>query len=196
MRTSVILQPLRIIDSVAAANIHFKTMTGPSTLLGKRYLQRLYKTLAVDPRHVSLAARVDRHLVGFVTATEDIEKTASMLHSLLTLDSYRALIKKIIAFQVSPIEILKRFKFESYQAKSYRKPYLSIIAFCVDKYYQRKWIGSQLIHRMEKLAKKKGIKSIYVDTRKSNFSARNFYKKLGFFEKAQIFGNVVFCKQS
>ena len=194
MSNSVVIRPFRIGDITFAASIHFKTITGLSTLLGQSYLRELYKTLVVNPRHVSLAVQADHHLIGFVTATEDIAETSSKLHNLLTLSSYGTLFKKIITFQISLTMFLKRLKFENHQAKSYEKPYLSIVTFCVDRAYQRKGIGSQLIHRIEKEAKKRGAFYIYVDTRQSNSAARSFYRKLGFLEETHVSGNVIFRK--
>ncbi|MEO0102692.1 MAG: ribosomal protein S18-alanine N-acetyltransferase, partial [candidate division WOR-3 bacterium] len=50
----------------------------------------------------------------------------------------------------------------------------------VKKEYQRKGIGSALMSKMLKIAQDKGIKSIYLEVRKSNLPAQRFYEKFGF----------------
>ncbi|MEO0098221.1 MAG: ribosomal protein S18-alanine N-acetyltransferase [candidate division WOR-3 bacterium] len=50
----------------------------------------------------------------------------------------------------------------------------------VKKGYQRQGIGSALMNEMLKIAQENGIKSIYLEVRKSNLPAQRFYEKFGF----------------
>lgn len=50
----------------------------------------------------------------------------------------------------------------------------------VDKDYQRKGIGTRLMNEMIGIAQLRDIKKIYLETRVSNISAQNFYRKFNF----------------
>ena len=56
----------------------------------------------------------------------------------------------------------------------------NILMISVKKEFQNKGVGRKLMNRFEKLAKKEGVKAIYLEVSEKNINAINFYKKLGF----------------
>ena len=194
MRKFVTIGPPLLSDTKIAADLHLKTIPGISSMLGQLYLNKFYKTLIGKTGHMSLAAYADNHLVGIITTTQDISTTLNHLHKLFNLNIYLILFSKVITMQVSPLTIFGRIRFEKYQDKSYKKPYASIVTFCVNSNYQRRGIGSSLIRGVIKKAKEMGINRIYVDTRTTNILANKFYLKIGFRKQGHILGNVIFSK--
>jgi len=56
----------------------------------------------------------------------------------------------------------------------------NILMISVKKEFQNKGVGRKLMNRFEKLAKKEGVKAIYLEVSEKNINAIDFYKKLGF----------------
>ncbi|ABU81760.1 ribosomal protein S18-alanine N-acetyltransferase [Ignicoccus hospitalis] len=63
---------------------------------------------------------------------------------------------------------------------------LHLLNFAVDPQYRGLGIGSALLESLEKLAKKKGLKSIYLEVEEDNYRAMRLYKKMGFVEVGRI----------
>jgi ribosomal protein S18 acetylase RimI-like enzyme len=61
---------------------------------------------------------------------------------------------------------------------------LYISEFAIKKSYRKSGLGSKLIERIEKYAKDKNCKKIWVDT--YEYQAPEFYKKNGFLEQGRI----------
>lgn len=60
--------------------------------------------------------------------------------------------------------------------------YLALLA--VGRAYQRKGIGSSLLHWLEASARAAGARRIRLETRRDNLAARTFYNELGYHEVA------------
>lgn len=189
------IRALRLSDTTLASSIHIDTIPGISSALGESYLKNYYKTLIKNHKGVSIGAEMNNRLVGFATATEDIQEILNQMHKLITLTVCIKILRKAFTYKISPLTIFGRINFEKYQSKSYTKPYLSIVTICVDNAYQKKGIGSYLMVELLKQAKKNGLRYIYVDTRESNDKAIKFYKKFKFSEETRIYENVVFRKK-
>ena len=50
----------------------------------------------------------------------------------------------------------------------------------VSSAFRRIKVGTQLVHRLESYARKKGFRALFVDVDTDNFNALRFYKKIGF----------------
>ena len=61
-----------------------------------------------------------------------------------------------------------------------------IISIAVDKKYQRKKIGTQLVETAQEIFKKYNVKNIRLEVRKGNRTARKFYQNLGFAERTPV----------
>jgi len=61
----------------------------------------------------------------------------------------------------------------------------NILMISVKKEFQNKGVGRKLMNRFEKLAKKEGVKAIYLEVSEKNINAIDFYKKLGFIPVGQ-----------
>jgi len=61
-----------------------------------------------------------------------------------------------------------------------------IISIAVDKKYQRKKIGTQLVETAQEIFKKYNVKNIRLEVRKGNHAARKFYRNMGFVERTPV----------
>ncbi len=195
MNKSAKIRKLRLSDAAFSASIHINTMPGVSSALGESYLKNFYKVLINNHKDIAIGAEINRHLIGLVTATEDVSETSRQMHKLMTLATYMTILKKTFTLKISLPTILSRINFEKHQSKSYLKPYFSIVTFCVDNSYQHQGIGALLMGEILYLAKKKGLRYVYVDTRESNDRAIRFYKKFQFIEETRISGNIIFRRK-
>ncbi|NPA85344.1 MAG: ribosomal protein S18-alanine N-acetyltransferase [Crenarchaeota archaeon] len=63
---------------------------------------------------------------------------------------------------------------------------LHLLNLAVHPDYRRMGIGKLLLQSLEKLAKRKGLKEIYLEVEEDNEVAKSLYKKLGYVEKGRI----------
>ncbi len=80
-------------------------------------------------------------------------------------------------------EIIKSLDFRDFRSK--RRGHLLNLA--VDPEFRRKGIGTELAKTIIEYLKDEGSEIIWLEVRRSNSIARNFYSKLGFLEKGKKF---------
>ncbi|MEM3421106.1 MAG: ribosomal protein S18-alanine N-acetyltransferase [Candidatus Hadarchaeum sp.] len=61
-----------------------------------------------------------------------------------------------------------------------------ILAIAVDPAFQRQSLGTLLMNNIIERFRKKGVKLVRLEVRKSNVGAQQFYKKLGFLERGEM----------
>ncbi|MEM4724519.1 MAG: GNAT family N-acetyltransferase, partial [Candidatus Hadarchaeum sp.] len=61
-----------------------------------------------------------------------------------------------------------------------------ILAIAVDPAFQRQRLGTLLMNNIIDRFRKKGVKLVRLEVRKSNVGAQQFYKKLGFLERGEM----------
>ena len=64
--------------------------------------------------------------------------------------------------------------------ETYFVPMFNVLALAVDSSVQKKGIGSQLMHTLEKQARALGMKEIRLNSGESRTGAHQFYEKLGY----------------
>lgn len=70
--------------------------------------------------------------------------------------------------------------------------YASVINFVIDKKYQKKGYGKNLMDYLENICREKQVYSLSLEVRVSNLNAINFYKEYGFIQshiKKNYYGN-------
>ena len=101
--------------------------------------------------------------------------SALSLFSLIMLHSDTSLVAEVngevVGFAIAAKEVGKK---------------LHLLNFAVHPKYRRMGIGSALLRSLEKLAKKKGVKEIYLEVEEDNFAAISLYEKMGFKKKKII----------
>jgi len=63
---------------------------------------------------------------------------------------------------------------------TYREDSANLDLLAVKKLYRRRGVGRQVVQWLEEVARTAGIINIFVQVRKSNYGAIQFYEKLGF----------------
>ncbi|MGC8816991.1 MAG: ribosomal protein S18-alanine N-acetyltransferase [Candidatus Hadarchaeum sp.] len=61
-----------------------------------------------------------------------------------------------------------------------------VLAIAVEPAFQRQRLGTLLMNYIIDLFRKKGVKLVRLEVRKSNLGAQQFYKKLGFLERGEM----------
>lgn len=176
-----------------AAKLHQRVLPDICALLGKAYLTKLYRLLITDSQtHYCLGAWHKKDLLGTIVLSKNAAQTHRLFHTLFSPNTLFLLIKKILLNQISLKRLVNRFIFERKVKKLLRGKYLCIVILCVRQSQQRQGIGRLLVKKAISYCQKQSAINLYVDTRRDNFRAVIFYRKMGFDLIASSFEGAVF----
>ncbi|MBI2011734.1 GNAT family N-acetyltransferase [Candidatus Daviesbacteria bacterium] len=185
----MIIREMRRLDIEAVSLIHKKTIPGPGSKIGKRFLIKFYNLLLSNPKdNISLVAELDGKIVGILVATRNYPNTKKLLNKIYSPEVFIDTLKAIFLGKLGIKELYNHYRFSSqFETKSLTfNPFIAILTLAVDKSFQRKGIGRQLLVRLIRDLSREKIKLIMVDTLLENQQALGFYNKMGFRSKFQL----------
>lgn len=184
-------------DLTEVSELHYKSLPGIPTSIGIDYIKLLYQLLLkYNNLHICYVCVEDKKIQGVITVSRDIKKTHQLLNKLLfNPHIIFILISNIVFGYISIKDIFYRKLFELKAERILPMKTVSIFTIYVNDKYRGKGIGKKLIQTVIKELKNKMIVDIYVDSRKENKNALDFYKSAGFNILLSAFDAVLLSKK-
>lgn len=173
----------------AISNLHVKEMAGTlNSVRGAETIADLYRRLLSNGGQVVLACKGSM-IVGVMSFTSDYSKVASLRAAFSKPRSWFRVILKIGIFQLLH-ELLDSYQV-SRKVKRARYQIYYVTTIFVEANSQNTGIASMMFSYIKNLSINEG-RSIFVDTKKENLRAIDFYKSQGMFEFEKTVSSVIF----
>jgi ribosomal protein S18 acetylase RimI-like enzyme len=164
-------------DAAACARLHVERIhEGFLARLGPRFLTRLYRRIAVDPRSFLVVAADGERIAGFVAGTED---TGALYRSFLLHDGVVAAAGALPSLAREPGKVLETLRYGRRGAGDDLPP-AELLSTAVDVHYTGRGIGSELVAVFTHALRERGVASARVVVGAGNDTAVAVYRKGGF----------------
>ena len=194
-KNSILISTLHDQDIPAVVALHEKTIRSIGSAIGKPYLTTLYGLVSDHPHTGCGMVAKDKGtgvVVGSILAVTDPEAYSMMRIVRSNPRMLFALGKGILMGRIGIGDFFHHLVFLQKSKHMYQRPFLAIHALCVDTSLQRMGIGTMLVLAVKKEARKRMIPHLYVDTLKTNTTARRFYGSSGFTACLQAGDSILF----
>ncbi len=187
------IKPLTKKDVSSIVRLHRENLPQThSSKLGIVYLTQLYSTVAATSDiHIGYVAYDNKHVIGVITATLDLQKSQQKMTKSFTASTYLLVLTAILKGKLSPWGLVRQIWFEFRVTRIFPTPYSTVLTLFVVASYRRKGIGKQLVNKVIGTIKEYQYPSLFVDTQVQNEKALYFYQALGFTRRTYITDAVV-----
>ena len=153
--------------------------------LGERFLSEFYYTLSRSPYGFCLFLQREERIVGFVAGAYSIKKFHRDFLIKKGVKCSLLLFTKLLSKNFLR-GLMEKLHYPEKVRGGGDLPQAELIAIAVDKDFQGKGLGSELMKFFLEELKKRGIEEVKVMVGESNLKGRNFYKLHGFEEKEEV----------
>ncbi len=188
------IRAMRGEDVPLVAGLHHQVLYETlNSRLGIPHLEDLYGALLSDPDARCWVAVQENRILGFVSASKDLQKTRDFIgRNLLWRDRIMSGVHVLTSWKD-----LKEFLSGDLFFKSCvggKAPYATILTLGVSPFAQRRSVGRRLIEEVSRSFQEMGRTAYHVDTRFNNEPALAFYARNGFSTVRTFLGNVVLVR--
>jgi glycosyltransferase involved in cell wall biosynthesis/ribosomal protein S18 acetylase RimI-like enzyme len=184
----VVIRPARAGDAAAIARLHTDGMPDAFLpTLGRRFLHRLYRALAGDPRAVALVAETPQGVVGFaagVVSVGDFYRRFAVRHGpAAAVVAAPRLVRPTVARR-----LLETVRYPAQPATpAARLPDAELLAIAVTREARAGGTGRALADGVLDGLARRGAGEVKVVVGAANVGANRFYAKVGFQPAGQLF---------
>jgi ribosomal protein S18 acetylase RimI-like enzyme len=194
--TNLQLGPIRAEDIATLVEIHRSEIAySLNSKLGASHLARLYEITRNDRESVIVAARLSGIPAGVVIATLDPSRLMRKVLASLEARQWLRLAIRVATTPSTFIEWLEGIWLERPVHFHGRRVNACLLAIAVGRNAQGLGVGKALVRAVDEFCSGAGCAAYRLDTRISNASAQEFYRRTGFVNIERRGRNLIWVKE-